>query len=226
MDSLLADHHILQSVNMDSLLADDHIHALPPAHVVGLLQQVVTHPTGDGHHWGVLFNKILLPAHLDQGALHLVTDLVVTRLLVACHIAVHLVHTYTDLLHTQQVDQAGMLAGLALDLSGLVVALGDGRGEVTISWHHDQRAVSLRGTGNHVLDEVAVTRGIDDGVVPLLGVELLGGACNGHTALTFFLLAIHVESKGERSLSKALSLLLELLKLTFWESTKLEDQTT
>merc|ERR1719329_341863 len=98
---------------------------------------------------------------------------------------------------------ASMLSGLALDLSGLVVALGDGSGEVTVSWHHDHRAVSLRGTSNHVLDEVAVARGIDDGVVPLLGVELLGGAGDGHTAL---------------------GLLLQLLQLTLGETSQLEDQ--
>merc|ERR1712023_371017 len=118
--------HILQSVHMHSLLADHHIHALPPAHIVRLLQQVVTHPARDGHHWSVLFNKILLPANLDQGALHLVADLVVTRLLVPGNIAVHLAHTHADLLHTQQVDQASMLTGLTLDLSGLVVTLRDG----------------------------------------------------------------------------------------------------
>ena len=38
--------------------------ALPPGHVVGLLQEVVPHPTGDGHHRGVLLDEVLLPAHL------------------------------------------------------------------------------------------------------------------------------------------------------------------
>ena len=38
--------------------------ALPPGHVVGLLQEVVPHPTGDGHHRGVLLNEVFLPAHL------------------------------------------------------------------------------------------------------------------------------------------------------------------
>ena len=38
--------------------------ALPPGHVVGLFQEVVPHPTGDGHHRGVLLNEVFLPAHL------------------------------------------------------------------------------------------------------------------------------------------------------------------
>ena len=49
----------------------------------------------------------------------------------------------------------------------------NGGGEVTVGRNHDHGAVSLGGTGNHVLNEVAVTRGIDDGVVPLLREELL-----------------------------------------------------
>ena len=66
-----------------------------------------------------------------------------------------------------------MLAGLALDLAGLVVAALDRRHEVTVSRHHDERNVGLSRTGDHVLDEVTMTRGIDDGVVPLLREELL-----------------------------------------------------
>ena len=54
-----------------------------------------------------------------------------------------------------------------------MVALGDGRGEVAIGGHHDESHVRLGGTGDHILDEVAVAGRIDDGVVPLLGEELL-----------------------------------------------------
>ena len=66
-----------------------------------------------------------------------------------------------------------MLAGLALDLAGLVVAALDRRHEVPVGRDHDERNVGLSRTGDHVLDEVAVTRGINDGVVPLLREELL-----------------------------------------------------
>ena len=117
----------------------------------------------------------------------------------------------TNLLHTQQVDQARVLAGLALDLTCLVVALGNGSGEVTISWNHDEGAVSLGGTCDHVLDEVTVAWSINDCVVPLLSVELLCGACNGHTTLALFLLTIHVEGESERAFAQSLSLLLQLL---------------
>ena len=42
----------------------------------------------------------------------------------------------------------------------------------------------LRGTSDHVLDEVTVTRGIDDGHVELGSLELPQGNVNGDTTLT------------------------------------------
>ena len=66
-----------------------------------------------------------------------------------------------------------MLTGLALDLTGLVVTLGDGGGEVTVGGNHEKGDISLGGTGNHVLDEISMTGGIDDGVVLSGGEELL-----------------------------------------------------
>ena len=69
-----------------------------------------------------------------------------------------------------------MLASLALDLTCLMIALGNGCGEVTINWDHDQGEVSLRRLSDHVLDEVTMAWCVNDGDVPLLCVELLGGA--------------------------------------------------
>ena len=76
-------------------------------------------------------------------------------------ISVHLVDSDDELLDSQQVDQAGVLAGLALHLSGLVVALLDGGGEVTVGGDHQQAHVGLGGAGNHVLDEIPVTCGAE-----------------------------------------------------------------
>ena len=74
----------------------------------------------------------------------------------------------------QQVQQTGVVAGLAGNLTGLVVTLGDGGDEgTTIGGAQQQGNIGLGGTGDHVLDEVTVTGGIDDGVVPLLREELL-----------------------------------------------------
>ena len=139
-------------------------------------------------------------------------------------VGVHLVDADGELLHAEQVDETRVLAGLALDLPGLVVALLDGGGEVTVGGDHEQRDVSLGGAGDHVLDEIAVSRGVDDGVVPLLGEELLGGARDGHAALALLLLAVHVEGEGEGRLAQALGLGLQLLHLTLRDTAQLEEQ--
>ena len=54
----------------------------------------------------------------------------------------NVVHADADLLDAKHVNQACMLASLALDLTCLMIALGNGCGEITITWDHDQRAVA------------------------------------------------------------------------------------
>jgi len=212
-------------VDRGTLLVDD-VNTVPPAHVGGLGDKVVTHPAGDGDDGDRLLNEVRLPADASKHMLHLIADLIVTLLLVAGNIGVHLVDTDDELLDTEEVDEAGVLAGLALNFSSLVVTLLDGGGEVTVSGNHEEAHISLGGTGNHVLDEIPVAGGINDGVVPLLGEELLGGAGNGHTTLTLLLLAIHVESEGERLLTEGSGLFLELLKLTLGDTAELEEEAT
>jgi len=119
-----------------------------------------------------------------------------------------------------------MLASLPLNLACLVIAFGNGCCEISICWHHDQCHISLRCTCDHVLDEVSMSRRINDSVVPFVCVELLGGAGNGHPSLTFFLLSVHVESEGERLLAQDLSFGAKLLHGTLIDTTELENQTT
>merc|ERR1719197_739905 len=209
-----------------ALRLDLDVAAAPPAHVVRLLEEVVATPPGDRQDRGALEHEVLLPANLLEHIDHLRRDLIVAVLLVPGRVAVHLVHANDELLHAKQVDEARVLAGLTLDLAGLVVATLDRRHEVTVRRHHDDRNVGLRRTGDHVLDEVTVTRGIDDGVVPLLREELLRRARDRHTTLTLLLLAVHEESEREGTLAQTLSLLLQLLELTLRQTAELEQQTT
>mmetsp|Transcript_12824 Transcript_12824/g.36793 ORF Transcript_12824/g.36793 Transcript_12824/m.36793 type:complete len:488 (+) Transcript_12824:124-1587(+) len=210
-------------VNLLTLRADD-IDSAPPSHVGGLGDEVVSHPSRDGQDRHRGLDKVRLPANLAEHVAHLVTDLLITGLLVAGDVRVHLVDTHDELLDSEEVDQTGVLAGLSLDLSGLVVTLLDGGGEVSVGRNHQEAHIGLGGTGNHVLNEIPVSRGIDDGVVPPLGVELLGRAGDGDTTSTLLLLAIHVESEGERRLSEGGRLLLQLLNLTLRDTPELEDQ--
>ena len=68
---------------------------------------------------------------------------------------VHLVDGDDELTHTEGEGEEGVLAGLAV--------LGDTSLKLTGTTGDDEDgAVSLRGTGDHVLDEVTVTGGVDD----------------------------------------------------------------
>lgn len=68
---------------------------------------------------------------------------------------VHLVDGNDELLDTEGEGKESVLAGLAI--------LGDTSLELTSTSGNDENgAVSLGGTGDHVLDEVTVSRGVDD----------------------------------------------------------------
>mmetsp|Transcript_46127 Transcript_46127/g.90911 ORF Transcript_46127/g.90911 Transcript_46127/m.90911 type:complete len:569 (+) Transcript_46127:1067-2773(+) len=215
-----------EGVNVDrGVVHGANVVTLPPVHLLGLLGDVVPHPAGDRDHGDGLGNEVLLPAHLLKHVSHLIRDLLVSLLLVTSNVAIHLVDSDDQLLDTEQVDQTGVLAGLTLDLSGLVVSLLDGSGEVTISGNHQKSDICLGSTGNHVLDEISVPGSVNDGVVPRVSEELLGGARDGHTTLTLLLLSVHVEGKSERRLAELLGLLLELLELTLGDTSELEEET-
>ena len=70
-----------------------------------------------------------------------------------------------------------MLARLALNLTCLVVTLGNSCCEIPVSWNHDESDVGLRSTRNHVFDKVAVPWRIDNGVVPFVCVESAEALC-------------------------------------------------
>ncbi len=57
--------------------------------------------------------------------------------------------------------------------------------------HDHYGGVSLGRTGDHVLDEVPVTGGVNDGEVVLVSHELLVGNVDGDTALPFLLQVVH-----------------------------------
>lgn len=80
-------------------------------------------------------------------------DLVITRFIPRRSSSVHLINGNDELLDTKGVGEKSMLASLAV--------LGDTSFELTSTGGDDKdSAVSLRGTSDHVLDEVTVTRGV------------------------------------------------------------------
>jgi hypothetical protein len=90
---------------------------------------------------------------------------------------VHLVDGNDELLDTKGVGEKSVLTGLTV--------LGDTGLELTSAGGNDENgAVSLGGTSDHVLDEITVTGGVNDGDVVLGSLELPESDIDGDTALT------------------------------------------
>ena len=82
---------------------------------------------------------------------------------------VHLVDTNDQLLDTKGEGQESVFSGLTI--------LGDTSFEFTnTSGDDEDSAISLRGTSDHVLDEITVTWGVNDGDVELK-ISIIG-RCN------------------------------------------------
>jgi hypothetical protein len=91
---------------------------------------------------------------------------------------IHLVDGDDELLDTQGVGKKSVLASLAI--------LGDTGFELTNTGGDDENGtVGLGGASDHVLDEVTVTGGIDDGDKVSGGLELPESDVDGDTTLTF-----------------------------------------
>ena len=88
------------------------------------------------------------------------------------------------------------------------------------------RETYLGGTGDHVLDEVTMSGGVDDGHVVLGGLELPESDVDGDTTLTLGLQFVQHPGVLEGALAGLLGLLLELLDGPLVNSTALVDQMT
>jgi len=103
--------------------------------------------------------------------------------------------------------------------------LGDTGLELTGTGGNDEDgAVGLRGTGDHVLDEVAMSRGIDDGDIVLGRLKLPESDIDGDTALALSLELVEHPGVLEGSLAEFGGFLLELLDRTLVDTTALVDQ--
>ena len=124
--------------------------SLVPRHVGGRLDHVVAVPSRDGDEGDALRVE---PDLLDEVG-RLLNDLLVTLLRVLA--GVHLVDGDDELTDTEGEGEEGVLAGLAV-LRDTGLEFTSARGD------DEDGAVGLRGTGDHVLDKVAVARSVDDG---------------------------------------------------------------
>lgn len=187
--------------------------ALVPRGVGGGLNHVVTVPARDGDEG----NSLGVVADLLDEVRGLLDDLLETLLRPLDR--VHLVDGDNELLDTKGVGEKSVLTGLTV--------LRDTSLELTNTTGNDENGtVGLRSTGNHVLDEVTVTGGINNGDVVLGGLELPESNVNGDTTLTLSLQLVKNPGVLERTLTELGSLLLELLDGTLVNTTALVDKVT
>merc|ERR1719259_1032309 len=135
--------------------------SLVPRHVGGGIDHVVSVPSGDGDEGD---SNGVVSDLLDEVGDFLL-DLLEPGLAVWRLSGVHLVTGDNELLDTKGVGKGGVLSGLAV--------LGDTSLELSSSRGNDQdTTVSLRCSCDHVLDEITMSRGINDGDIVLGGLEL------------------------------------------------------
>ena len=189
--------------------------ALVPWELVSLLLHVGTGPSGNWDEW----NLIWLVAGVLQEDLGLRNDFVESLLRVVGGRMVHLVDGNNHFLDTEGVGEESVLLGLTL--------LGDTSLELTtLGGDNEDGAVSLGGTSDHVLDEVSVTRSINDGVVVLGGLELSEGDVDGDTSVSLSLELVKNPGEAERTLTNELGFLLELLQGSLVNTSAQVDEVT
>ena len=194
----------------------DQAGSFVPGHVGRVLHDVVTGPARGGDEVKLV---PLLEADLLEVLLHLLLDLLVAGLRVLDHGVVHLVHAADDGLDAEGVGKSGVLAGLAV--------LGDASLELTLAGsNHEDCDVGLGGASDHVLDEITVAWGVDDGHDELLGLELPEGDVDGYTTLALVLELVQDPCVLEGAFPELVRTLLVLVKSTLVDTTALEDQVT
>ena len=161
---------------LDGVELLEEIVSLVPWHVGGLFEHVVSVPSGNWDEWdGVDLVTNLLKVDGD-----LILDFVVSGFLVVGSSGVHLVAADDHLLDSHGESEESVLSGLSF--------LGPSRLELT-GWggDHEDGDISLGGTSDHVLDEISVSWGINDGEDGGLGLEFPEGDIDGDTSLSLSL---------------------------------------
>jgi len=189
--------------------------SLVPLHVGGLLNHVVSVPSRDwdeGNGLGVESNLFDVVGNFRS-------DFSESLLAVWWLSGVHLVDSNDELLDTEGVGEESVLSGLAI--------LGDTSFELTNTGGDDEDgAIGLGSTGDHVLDEITVTGGVNDGDMELVGLELPEGDIDGDTSFSLGLQLVQNPSVLEGTFTHLMGFLLELLDGSLVDTSALVDEVT
>ena len=122
---------------------------------------------------------------------------------------IHLVDRDQDLLDAEKMEKIGMAPGLFLNpLVGI---------------DHEHRRVGLSGAADHVLDELAMTRRVDQNVLPLRRPEVNVRDVDGDPLVALRLQRVHQKGPLERH-AAALAHRLDGVDLAFRKRTRIVEQ--
>jgi len=145
--------------------------SLVPRAVGGVVNHVVSVESGDRNE----SNRLGVVSDLLDEVGGLLDDFLETSL--GPLGGVHLVDGDDELLDTESVGEESVFTSLTI--------LGDTSLELTSTSGNDENGtISLGSTSDHVLDEITMTRGINDGDIVLRSLELPESNINGDTTLT------------------------------------------
>src|SRR5438093_2590414 len=173
----------------------DERRSLPPPELRARLRDVVALVRAERDERDV----VRLEPDSFQEARDLRLDLVVAGFRIGGLRRVHLVYRDDQLLHPEHPREEDVLLRLRLDALRRA--------------HDEDRRVRLGCPRNHVLDEVAVARRVDDREVVLVRVKPLVRDVDRDPALPLLLDLVHDERELERLLPELLRELLEVLEL-------------
>lgn len=204
-----------------SLWWDDQIKSfqknwsLVPGGVGRSIDHVITEPSRNGDEW----NLVGVITDLLEVSTDFLLDFFISGLGIVDGLFVDLVGTNDHLFDTQSEGQKSMFSSLTV--------LGDTSFEFTL-WGGDHKNgnIGLGSTGDHVLDEISMSWGINDGEVKLWRFEFPKGDINGDTSFSFGLELVKDPSVFERRFTGFSGFFFELGDGSLIDTTTLVDQVT
>jgi hypothetical protein len=199
----------------DAIKGLEQAGSIVPRHVGGFFNHVISLPSRDRNER----NLHGLVSDLLEVGEDLTLDFRESGFAVIDGLVVHLVASNNHLLDTKSVGKKGVLTSLAI--------LGDTSLETALRRVDDQHSdVGLGGSGDHVLDEITVSGGVDNSELEIGRFELPKGNIDGDTTLTLGLEVIQNPGILEGSLTNFGGFLLELFDGTLVDTSALVDQVT
>jgi len=189
--------------------------AFVPRHVGGGFNHVVSVPSRD---WDESYGFRVVTDFLDVVG-DFLDDFFVSIFGVFWFGVVHFVDTDDQLFDTEGEGEKSVFSGLTV--------LGDTSFKFTNTGGDDEDgAIGLRSTGNHVLDEISMAWGVDDGDFVVVGLEFPESDIDGDTSFSFSLQLVQNPSVFERTFSHFGGFFLEFFDGSLVDTTTFVDQMT